>query len=681
MKYKTSLLLSTSFLLLLSCGNGGNSQSVDSAPGSSGSAPQATSSEFVCPTVEAGSGDGFVPSLPESQRSGNILHCFDWTFAQIESELDTIAEAGFRVVQTSPVTQPKASGSAWFYLYQPVSFSIATSGPLGGERELQSLCAAAHERGISVIVDIVANHLATTGQTDSEGFMVIDPEVQTYEPEVYANQSLYFHRIAKPEGSGVDTMTYPGLPDLNTGNEYIQDKIYGLLKQCIDVGVDGFRFDAAKHIELSSDPNYPSNFWENTLGKAETYYQEKNGKPLMAYGEILGGIATGRDLKGYTDLMKVTDSDYINMGLSLAVNNKGKADRACQTLYGKATDPSNLVLWAESHDTWCAEEKHINDGKIAREWAFVGSRKDAQALYFSRPDTENRVGRKGSLFFSDPIISSVNWFANRYEDYDEYLHPENDNLFAINERYSEKDGGAVIIDLALQGAASLSFEHLPDGLYYDQVQGAAVQIENGKGCVSFDERGVAVLTPSKKMVKPTISVSREEGSYIDPFDFVVTVSDAATSSYSIDDGAEVPFSGKATIKIGEGATAGDVTTVTVKYSSGAYNGQKTYRFTKIALLEDGFNVVNFSANYANNNDIRIWSWGGDEKGVYSDNSEYHANEGILLVKDLPASRTGFLIAIFNKGAAPEVGSKTWVTPLKQTGDINPKSAYFDASDF
>ena len=33
-----------------------------------------------------------------------------------------------------------------------------------------------------------------------------------------------------------------------------------LLKECIDAGIDGFRFDAAKHIETPEDPNFASSF-------------------------------------------------------------------------------------------------------------------------------------------------------------------------------------------------------------------------------------------------------------------------------------------------------------------------------------------------------------------------------------------------------------------------------------
>jgi len=39
-----------------------------------------------------------------------------------------------------------------------------------------------------------------------------------------------------------------GLPDLAAGNEYVRQKIADYLNNLIDIGVAGFRIDAAKHM-------------------------------------------------------------------------------------------------------------------------------------------------------------------------------------------------------------------------------------------------------------------------------------------------------------------------------------------------------------------------------------------------------------------------------------------------
>ena len=61
------------------------------------------------------------------------------------------------------------------------------------------------------------------------------------------------------------------LPDLKTEDARVQSAIYDYLKEMVDCGIDGFRFDAAKHIETPNDlAKYRSDFWKNTVTKVKT---------------------------------------------------------------------------------------------------------------------------------------------------------------------------------------------------------------------------------------------------------------------------------------------------------------------------------------------------------------------------------------------------------------------------
>ena len=107
----------------------------------------------------------------ETVQGSAILHCFDWSFNQIRDHLSEIAAAGYTAVQTSPVQPPKDYDSSytygkdqWWKLYQPLDICIAESGSwLGTKTELTSLCSAADNYGIQIIVDVVSNHLANNG--------------------------------------------------------------------------------------------------------------------------------------------------------------------------------------------------------------------------------------------------------------------------------------------------------------------------------------------------------------------------------------------------------------------------------------------------------------------------------------------------------------------------------------
>ena len=211
--------------------------------------------------------------LMDNIQDGVILHCFNWKYNDIKAELNNIAEAGFTTIQTSPA-QPGSGTGTWWWLYQPLGFYIGTS-ELGTKAELESLCKEAENYGIKVIVDVVANHLAGDHSRIEEDL----------------KPSKYWHTF----GGGINwknrwqvTHGEIGMPDIATENSYVQQKVGKYMQELKSVGVDGIRWDAAKHIGVPSEGD---NFWSSVT---------KYG--LYNYGEIL----TGPDDRetGNEDIMK-----------------------------------------------------------------------------------------------------------------------------------------------------------------------------------------------------------------------------------------------------------------------------------------------------------------------------------------------------------------------------------------
>ena len=93
----------------------------------------------------------------ETIQQGTILHCFDWKYTDIQASLQSIKDAGFTAVQTSPAQSNYTGSTAWNTLYRPRDTEIGPNS-IGTKAELQALCNAAHAMGIKVIVDVVANH-------------------------------------------------------------------------------------------------------------------------------------------------------------------------------------------------------------------------------------------------------------------------------------------------------------------------------------------------------------------------------------------------------------------------------------------------------------------------------------------------------------------------------------------
>ena len=619
----------------------------------------------------------YTDKLANSTQEGVILHAFNWSFDTIKDNLKAIAEAGYTTVQTSPVQQPKAGGANWWSLYQPVSFSIATDSSLGNKEDLKELCEEADKYGIKVICDIVFNHMATTGKLDEWGDPEVDSEVERYEPTIYQNRETTFHHMDEPMGIENTTHCYDGLPDLNTSNEHVQQRALSLLKECIDVGVDGFRFDAAKHIETPSDGNCASSFWDNTLEVAKEYYTTKTGGTLYAYGEILNDCENGRKLSIYTDkYFGVTDNAYSN-AVTNYVGSKN-IEKVVNSDYAKKAEANKLVLWAESHDTYESASKKPGQVRIDRSWAVVASRKDATALYFARPNEVEEMGKEGTSSWQSEVVASVNRFHNRFVGAEEYMSAQAETAVVV-ERYSETDFGAVVVNTAGKGELKVKFENLPNGEYYDAITGNVVEVKNSKGTISFDNNGVVVLTLTPSIPRPEITVSKNSTMFAGSIEIELSANNAEEATYQIDNQSPVSFTNKTKITLGADADPEETIELKVVVKNGEYVKEKVLYYTKLKLIEGFVNVINVKPEYLTDNELYIWAWNASGMNIWT--NDYTIQEGTLLFNAEEIGATGFLLAIFPKGHVIENTSAWDSGVIKQSGDIDPAVGFFDASGF
>jgi len=130
-------------------------------------------------------GKGTSNPLPDLQDAP-ILQAWNWSLSSIPSRLDDIKDAGFKAIQISPmqihsVSSSAAWSSTWYDLYRPWSLSVATSSSqsvIGTKTELKTLATAAEAKGISLIMDVVLNHM------DGTAYNSWYSADSTYEPEI-----------------------------------------------------------------------------------------------------------------------------------------------------------------------------------------------------------------------------------------------------------------------------------------------------------------------------------------------------------------------------------------------------------------------------------------------------------------------------------------------------------------
>lgn len=173
---------------------------------------------------------------------------FQWDFESIAHECTTVlGPKSYGYVEISP-PQEHIQGDAWWTSYQPVSYQIA--GRLGSEEQLVKMIGACHKAGVKVIVDAVINHM-----TQGDGIGTAGSVYTKYHyPGYYQDWDFHGCRRDIADYSNrfdVQECELGGLADLNTASDYVQQTIANYLNHLIELGVDGFRIDAAKHMAAS----------------------------------------------------------------------------------------------------------------------------------------------------------------------------------------------------------------------------------------------------------------------------------------------------------------------------------------------------------------------------------------------------------------------------------------------
>jgi alpha-amylase len=241
------------------------------------------SGRFALPLV-------FAASVARPAAASVIYQAFEERFDDLAGKVDHLADAGYDFIQVSP-PQKSVDQPIWWARYQPIDYRVI-AGPLGDEAALRRLVAKAHGRGVRILADVVLNHMADPhlfgdGSLHYPEFSPWDfhdpdrrPCIQDFGDRY---QVTHFWLCGDPE--------HPerGLPDLDTGSAYVRGVHKKFLRKLVDLGVDGVRIDAAKHIE----PEY----FDDVLSVLPP--------SALRYGEVIG--TTLDESRLYTSKMLVTD--------------------------------------------------------------------------------------------------------------------------------------------------------------------------------------------------------------------------------------------------------------------------------------------------------------------------------------------------------------------------------------
>lgn len=195
----------------------------------------------------------FARPLPDD---ATIVQLFEWRWDAISAECPRLAAYGIHYVHVSPPNEHRPlPGSPWYDRYQPVSYRLGNRG--GDEAAFRSMIHACRREGVHVLVDAVINHMAIIPPEGVQRFGNLGTPYWRYSfPGLYSFWD--FHRCDRnPPDSfiynyndryEVQSCNLAGLADLATSTDYVRDTLAAYLRGLVDMGVSGFRIDAAKHM-------------------------------------------------------------------------------------------------------------------------------------------------------------------------------------------------------------------------------------------------------------------------------------------------------------------------------------------------------------------------------------------------------------------------------------------------
>ena len=229
-------------------------------------------------------------TLAQPQPGDTFVHLFEWRWSDIATECEQhLGPKGYAAIQVSP-PQEHIQGDAWWTRYQPVSFSIDNSRS-GTRAEFVDMVNRCDAVGVDIYVDAVINHMAAGSGVGTNG------SAYSYGTLYPAFSSNDFHAACDINGGDYASDAWRvrhcrlvGLPDLDTGAEYVRQTLANYLNDLIAIGVKGFRLDASKHMSPTDINAITSRLNGNPYIFQEVI--DLGGEAVSAYEYLNGGDVT-----------------------------------------------------------------------------------------------------------------------------------------------------------------------------------------------------------------------------------------------------------------------------------------------------------------------------------------------------------------------------------------------------
>src|SRR5690606_17847489 len=231
---------------------------------------------------------GFDPSDSGFYHGGDLTG--------LTEQLDYLEGLGTTALWLTPVmTNQWVQGSdgkesAAYHGYWITDFT-SVDPHLGTEQDLTALVDAAHARGMKIFLDIITNHTADVidyAEGDysyrpigEESYTpVLAPEDDDLKEPDWLDDPERYHNRGNSTFEGESSLygDFFGLDDLATEQPKVVDGMIDIYTDWVDTGVDGFRIDTTKHVNLE--------FWQEFSPAVLEHAAARGNDDFFMFGEV-----------------------------------------------------------------------------------------------------------------------------------------------------------------------------------------------------------------------------------------------------------------------------------------------------------------------------------------------------------------------------------------------------------
>ena len=194
----------------------------------------------------------------------------------VTQKLDYIADMGFNGIWLMPIMP-----SPTYHKYDVTDY-YGIDEAYGTMDDFKTLVDECHARGIRLIIDFVINHSSSQHMWFKEACTYLSGLGENEEPDSSVCPYVDYYHFSKEQVNGdwykvngtdwyYEGVFWSEMPDLNFSSEALKSEFEDIAKSWIELGVDGFRMDAAMHFEESD-----ISFNTETLNWLFTYCKSLN---------------------------------------------------------------------------------------------------------------------------------------------------------------------------------------------------------------------------------------------------------------------------------------------------------------------------------------------------------------------------------------------------------------------